>query len=121
MEVAVGESVMKQVRVIAGCVIGLLVVVSCIVSFLQPSSVDVARSHCSEKGLQVEKLILLDDRSSGDFFGNSGTVEFQVKGANPPKKVVVELLRPVYFLPWQVEKIREGVQQMEKLREGVQQ
>jgi hypothetical protein len=35
------------------------------------------------------------------------TVEFQVKGDGHSKKRVVELSRPVYFLPWRVSALRE--------------
>ena len=35
------------------------------------------------------------------------TVEFQVKGAKPPKKLVVELRQAVYFLSWHVVEFRE--------------
>jgi hypothetical protein len=102
---------MKRVRITAGIAISLLLVVSLVVSFLQPSPVDAARSHCSEKGLPVENLVLLGYRGSGKLFCQQETVEFQVKGANPEKKIVVELRQPVYFLPWQVVEFREEVQQ----------
>jgi len=102
---------MKRVRVIAEIAIGLLLVVSVVVSFLQPSPVDVARSHCSDQGVPVENLALLGFRGSGTLFGKRETVEFQVQGANPAKKMVVELRQPAYFLPWQVVAFREEVQQ----------
>jgi hypothetical protein len=98
---------MKRVQVIAGIALGLLLVASIAVSFLQRSPVDVARSHCSEKGVPVEKLALLGYRGSGTLWAKRETVEFQVKGANPGNKVVVELRQPVYFLPWQVVDFRE--------------
>ena len=103
---------MKRVRVIAGVAIGLLLVASFVVSFLQPSPVDVARRHCSEKGLPVENLVGLGYRGSGGLlgFGNQETVEFQVKGADRAKKIVVELRQPAYFLPWQVVEFREEAQ-----------
>ena len=43
--------------------------------------------------------------------GNRETVEFQVKGANSLKKVMVELRQPVYFLPWQLVEFREEAEQ----------
>ena len=98
---------MKSIRVIAGIVIGLLLVASFVVSFILPSSVEVAKNYCSKRGVQAENLELLGFRSSSGLFGTRGTVEFQVKGVNPAKKVVVELRQPMYFLPWQVVEFRE--------------
>ena len=102
---------MKRNQIIAGIAIGLLLVASLGVSFLQPSPLDVARSHCSEKGVPAENLALLGYRSSGKIFANRETVEFQVKGVNPAKKVVVEVRQAAYFLPWQVVEFNEEVQQ----------
>jgi hypothetical protein len=103
---------MKRVRVIAGVAIGLLVVASFVVAFLRPSPVDVARRHCSEKGLPVENLVGLGYRGSGGLlgFGNRETVEFQVKGADRANKVVAELRQPAYFLPWRGGEFREEAQ-----------
>ena len=104
---------MKRLRVTAGIVIGLLLVLSFVVSFLQPSAVDVARVQCAERDFQGENLVLMGYRRSGGLFGigSRETVEFQVKGAKPQKKVVVEVRQPVYFLPWQLVEIREEPQQ----------
>jgi hypothetical protein len=93
---------MKRVQVFAVLAICLLLATSVALSFLQPSHVDVARSHCSEKGVPVENLVLLGYRGSGALWAKRDIVEFQVKGTNPAKKVLVELRQPVRFLPWQV-------------------
>ena len=98
---------MKRVRLIAGITIGLLVAASLIAWYLQPSPVDIARQRCTEQGFAAEKLAMLGYRGSQIPVGASETVEFQVKGANPPKKLVVELRQPVYFLPWQIVEFRE--------------
>jgi hypothetical protein len=98
---------MKRVRLIVGITIGLLVAASLVAWYLQPSPVDVARQHCMEQGVAAEKLATLGYRGSGNLFDKRETVEFQVKGADPPKKLVVELRQPVYFLPWQVVEFRE--------------
>jgi hypothetical protein len=88
-------------------VIGLLVAASLVASYRQPSPVDVARKHCTEQGVAADTLAILSYRSSQLPVGSRETVEFYVKGAKPPKKLVVELRRPVYFLPWQVVDFRE--------------
>jgi hypothetical protein len=96
----------------AGIAIALLLVASFVVSFLQPSPVDVARRHYSEKGLPVENLVVLGYHGSGGLlgFGNQETIEFQVKGPGRAKKIVAELRQPAYFLPWRVVEFREEVQ-----------
>jgi hypothetical protein len=43
-----------------------------------------------------------------NLIGMTETVEFRVTGAKPPKKVVVELRQPAYFLPWEVVEVRES-------------
>jgi hypothetical protein len=100
---------MKRVRLIAGITIGLLVAASLVAWHRQPSPVDVARQHCTEQGVAAEKLAILSYRGSQIPVGAWETVEFHVKGANPLKKLVVELRQPVYFLPWQVVEFREEV------------
>jgi hypothetical protein len=101
----------NRLQVNAGVAIGLLLVASVAVSFLQRLPADVARSHCSEKGVPVVNLVLLGYHGSGALWAKRETVEFQVKGTKPAQKVVVELRQPVYFLPWQVVDFREEVQQ----------
>jgi hypothetical protein len=101
---------MKRLRMIAGLTIGLLLLASIVAMFLQVPPAEVARSHCAQRGFQAENLVLSGYRGTGNLFGKEETVEFQIKGANPPRKVVVELRQPVYFLPWQVEAVREEAQ-----------
>ena len=98
---------MKRVRLIVGITIGLLVVASLVASYLQPSPADVARQHCTAQGVAGEKLAILGYRGWQIPVAAWETVEFQVRGANPPKKLVVELRQPVYFLPWKVVEFRE--------------
>jgi hypothetical protein len=98
---------MKRVRIIAGIMIGLLVAASLVAHYLQPSPENVAEQHCTEQSVATEKLAMLGHRGSQMPVGAWETVEFQVRGTNPPKKLVVELRQPVYFLPWQVVEFRE--------------
>jgi len=100
-------SFMKRVRIFTGITIGLLVAASLIAWYRQPSYLDVSRQHCTEQGVAAEKLAALGYRSSETPVGARATVEFQVKGANPPTKLVVELRRRVYFLPWQIVEFRK--------------
>jgi hypothetical protein len=104
---------MKRARIIAGIAIALLLGASFVVRFLQPSPVEVARGHCAQRGFQPENLVVRGFRGSGGLLGigNRETVEFEVKGANPSKKVVVELRQAVYFLPWQLLEFREEARQ----------
>ncbi|MGO8748106.1 MAG: serine/threonine-protein kinase [Thermoguttaceae bacterium] len=98
---------MKLLRLVAGITIGLLVAASLVAWYRHPSAVDVARQHCIEQGVAAEKLALHGYQASLMPVGAWKTVEFFVKGAKPPKKLVVELRQPVYFLPWQVVEFRE--------------
>jgi len=82
---------MRRAHVISWFLIGLFLA-SLVAWYVQPSAVDVARRHCREQGVAGEDLALLGYRGSGHLFEMKETVEFQVKGRNPPKKLVVELL-----------------------------
>lgn len=106
---------MKKARPIAGVTIAVtiavLIVASFVVSSRQPSAVNVARRYCAGQGIAPQDLALLGYRGSDSAVGARETVEFQVKGArstDPPRKLVVDLRRLVYFLPWKVEQMREG-------------
>ncbi|MSR79900.1 MAG: hypothetical protein EXS11_04155 [Gemmataceae bacterium] len=101
---------MKKLRLIAGIAIVLLLGVSVVVSFQLPAPIEVAQKVCSEKGFPAQNLALLGYRGSNGLFANWQTVEFQLKGANPAKRLVVELNQPVYFLPWQTVDFREEAQ-----------
>ena len=98
---------MKWVRLIAWITVGLLVAASLVAWYNQPSPLDVARQHCTDHGVAAEKLAVLGYRGSPRPVGAWETVEFQVIGARPPKKLVVELRQGVYFLPWRVVEFRE--------------
>lgn len=93
-------SPIARIAVIA--VLGVLLVGSFVISSQLPSPVEVAKIHCSEKGIPAESLALLGFKGSSGLFANRQTVEFQIKGADPAKRLVVDLTQPVYFLPWQL-------------------
>jgi hypothetical protein len=100
---------------LTGGIIVLLVVASLVAWYLQASPLDVARQYVSQQqGIAPDELALVGYRSGANpynWFGailSDMTVEFQVKGAEHSKKRVVELSRPVYFLPWRVSALREG-------------
>lgn len=102
---------------LTGSIIVLLVVASLVAWYLQASPLDVARQYVSEQqGIAPDDLALVGYRSGSrenpyNWFGailDDMTAEFQVKGAEHSKKRVVELSRPVYFLPWRVSALREG-------------
>lgn len=103
---------MKRARIIVAIALALLFGASLVTAFLQQSPVEVAREHCIESGFRSENLVFREFRRTGGLFGigNRETVEFLVKGTDPPKKVVLELRQPVYFLPWKVLELREEVQ-----------
>ena len=101
---------MKPFRVIAAIVVVVLLLVSIVISWLLPPPVDVARDFCLKKGFEAQKLTLLGYHGSNGLIGNRQTVEFQLAGANPPKRLVVDLDQLVYFLPWQLVSIREEAQ-----------
>jgi hypothetical protein len=96
-------------RAVAGIVLAVFVA-GLVIWCLQITPADVieaARRHGVEKGWQAEDLVVQDYHTTGNLFGSKATVEFQVKGSKPPKKVVVELRRPGYSRTWQVEEFRE--------------
>jgi hypothetical protein len=98
---------MKRARLIVGITACLLLAASLVAWYLQPSPVDVARRHCAGQGFADDNVALLGYQGSGGLFHNKETVRFQLRGAAPAKKLVVELWQPVYFLPWQVADFRE--------------
>jgi hypothetical protein len=98
---------MKRVRFIVGVTVCFLAVASLVAWYRQPSPVDVARRHAAEQGIAAESLVLLGYEGSGNLFDRKETVQFQLPGAKPAKKLVVELRQPVYFLAWQVVDFRE--------------
>ena len=100
---------MKRARVIIGVGVLLLVLASVAVTWLQPSAVEVARTRCLSEGWRAEDLVLREYRGTGTLFNQRETVEFQVKRAQPPKTVRVELRKPVYFLGWQVMEVGEEI------------
>ena len=88
---------------------GLLLVASLVAWYLQSPPVPVARQYLSEQlAVAPDDLELVGHR--GDYWTAfvvaDMTVEFRVKGAKQPKRVV-SLSRPVYFLPWRVSGLRE--------------
>lgn len=102
---------MKRLRIMGATAVGLLIAASLVAAVRQPSALDVARGDCAERGFPAENLALLGYRVGGSPPDQRQTVEFQIKGADPPKKVALVLRRPVYFLPWKVVDFREEVQQ----------
>ena len=101
-------STMTKTRFITLIPIGLLIVATIAISFVQPSALDVARSYCSEKGIPADDLGLLGYQESSSLLSKQHTVTFQMKGSKPAKRFVVELQKPVYFLPWHVADFQEN-------------
>jgi hypothetical protein len=98
-----------------GGIMALLLAASLVAWYLQESPLDVARRYVSEQqGVAPDDLGLVGFRSGANPFNWNGvflddmTVEFRVKGAGQPGRPVVELSRPVYFVPWRVSALREG-------------
>jgi hypothetical protein len=94
---------------IAAVTCGLLLVASLVAWYLQSPPVSVARQYLSEQlAVAPDDLELVGHR--GNFWTAlvraDMTVELRVKGAKQPKRVV-NLARPVYFLPWCVSGLRE--------------
>jgi hypothetical protein len=97
---------------IVGAFFAVLVVVSLVVWYVQPSAVDFARESLAKRdGVAPNELELVGYESSSPLTPvvmSTTTVEFRVKGAEHSKNRVVELFRVVYFLPWWVSAYREG-------------
>ena len=90
-----------KARVLTSFGVALLLLGTLVAAFLQPSQVDVARAKCREQGWRAEDLVLRRVGWQGAIT-KSGVVEFQTRGARPPKTIRVTLRQPVYFLGWQV-------------------
>jgi hypothetical protein len=100
---------------LTGGIIVLLLAASLVAWYLQESPLDVARRYVSEQqGISPDDLALVGFRSGANPFNWNGvflddmTVEFRVKSSGQSRKPVVELSRPVYFVPWRVSALREG-------------
>jgi hypothetical protein len=91
-------------------------VASLVAWYRQAPPLAVARQYLSEQnGVGPDDLELVGLRGGARIpfnmfgaFAADETVEFRVKGAEASKKWVVEVTRPVYFLPWRVTGLREG-------------
>jgi hypothetical protein len=58
--------------------------------------------------MSAQDLAVLDDGYDEDrFFDGRTWVTFQQKGASPPRLLIVELERSVYFSPWRPVKLRQ--------------
>jgi hypothetical protein len=90
-------------------VLGLLILAGVIPWYLQSSPPVVARQYLTELGVPTDNLDLVAFRRLTLIPGvlEDATVTFRVKGADPPKKLEVELSRPLFFLPWHGSAFRE--------------
>jgi hypothetical protein len=63
---------------------------------------EAAYARCGEEGLSRQDLLFVEKScSDGRFgFGGSGHVDFQVKNADPPKTLRVELRKRANLLGW---------------------
>jgi hypothetical protein len=98
---------MKRNRLIVTLLFGLLFAAGLVAAYLQQEPEGVARAACAERGVGAGGLALLGYHNTGWPIAQRASIEFQVQGAKPPKKIKVELYRWTYFLPWRVENIRE--------------
>jgi hypothetical protein len=96
---------------IAGVAIVLLVLSSVVAWYVQAPPTAVARKYLVDQGVAAEGLELAGFQDHGIVpvipFPKDATVEFRVKGAEPPRKLEVNLSRTVYFLPWHATGFRE--------------
>lgn len=99
---------MKSVRAAVVVVVVLLVLTAVASEFLQPGALDVARARCAEQGWPADRLAVAKYARTGTvLFGDDATVEFLVRGTDPPKRLRVTLRRPAFLLGWQVEDCQE--------------
>ncbi len=103
---------MKRFLILLAVVAGLVFVLN-LLSYTGDRAIrDLAIEKCQEKGLQQQDLYLLEFRYEPTLlnylgFAHRGTVEFQIRGAEPPKKVRVELVRHANLMPWEVDRVTE--------------
>jgi hypothetical protein len=78
------------------------------------SPTDAARKFLPDQGVAAGNRGLAGYRDQGFIpifpFAGDATGEFRGNGADPPKKLVAELSRTVYFLPWRASAFREKVE-----------
>jgi hypothetical protein len=84
---------------------GLLLVASFAVRHFQSPPIPVARQFLTEQGVaENDNLKVAGLRDDGTMpmipFGQTAKVEFRKTGGDPQKKLVVEVSRTAYFLPW---------------------
>ncbi len=93
----------QKAGAIAGGTFCLLVAASIGAWFVQDAPMVVARKYISGLGIATDNLepVGYHEAFVPVFpFPKTATVEFRVTGADPPKKLKVELSRIVYFIPW---------------------
>jgi hypothetical protein len=99
---------------ITGLAFALLVLSSVVAWYVQAPPTAVARKYLSDQGIAAEDLELAGFQDHGIVpalpFPKSATVELRVKGADPPRRLEVQLSRTVYFLPWHVTGFKEKVE-----------
>jgi hypothetical protein len=100
--------------IMSATLVSLLVAVSLVSWYVQPSALDFARESLAQReGVAPDELELVGYESFSPLTPavmSTMTVTFRVKGAERSKKQVVELCRLVYFLPWWVSAYREGME-----------
>lgn len=100
----------------AGCGIafGLMVAASVVASYVQPPPTVAAQKYLTEQGVAADNLRLAGYEDHGFIpalpFPQHATVEFWVDGTAPSRKLVVEMSRTMYFLPWHATAFQEKVE-----------
>ncbi len=108
--VAPRGKLMKRLAVAAVLLPFGLFLLNAAVASLTPGPEAKALAACAAQGWQKETLVLKRSRyggGGGTGFNRAGFVIFEVKGANPPKLVRVEVKRLHSFVDWQIIKITE--------------
>jgi hypothetical protein len=100
--------------IVSATFLSLVVGMSLVSWYLQPSAVAFARESPAERlGVAPDALELVGQENFSPLtpaLVTTMTVRFRVKGAERSKKQVVELFRIAYFLPWWVSAYRESVE-----------
>jgi hypothetical protein len=101
---------MRRFQILVGFLVVALLGVSVLAMYCVEPAMDVAKAECARRGYADKDLSLRGFRGSGGLFGMTQTIQFNVAGVNPPKKLVIDLRQSTYFLSWRVESVREEAQ-----------
>jgi hypothetical protein len=102
----------SRARKLTGLVVLLLalaVIVNVIAMLLEHSqwAIDAAEAACRERGLELDEGSGTKSVVTSNFLGMTAEIEFKGRRRNRATTIRVNLRKPLHFLGWQVDEVRE--------------